>query len=78
MQNIFSYNGVKPTIHPKAWVAQTASVIGDTHIDAESGIWYSCVIRGDVNEIRIGKRTNIQDLTMIHCAEMGEFLKHQY
>ena len=35
-------------------------------------MWYSCVVRGDVNEIRIGRRTNIQDLTMIHCAELGQ------
>lgn len=72
MQNILPYNSVLPTIDDSAWVAQTATVIGDTHIGAESGIWYGCVIRGDVNEIRIGKRTNIQDLTMIHCAELGQ------
>ena len=72
MQNIYPYKGVMPSINPKAWVAQTASIIGDTHIGADSGIWYGCVVRGDVNEIRIGKRTSIQDLTMIHCAELGQ------
>lgn len=61
-----------PTVHPRAFIAQTAAVIGDTHIGQDSGIWYGCVIRGDVNEIRIGQRTNIQDLTMIHCAELGQ------
>lgn len=61
-----------PTINPRAFVAQTAAVIGDVHLGAESGIWYGCVVRGDVNEIRIGERTNIQDLTMIHCAERGQ------
>jgi len=61
-----------PTIDEKAWVAQTAAVIGDTHVGAESGIWFGCVVRGDVNEIRIGQRTSIQDLTMIHCAERGQ------
>jgi len=66
------YRGIMPTIHPNAFVAQTATVIGDTHVGEDSGIWYGCVIRGDVNEIRIGKRTNIQDLTMIHCAELGQ------
>jgi carbonic anhydrase/acetyltransferase-like protein (isoleucine patch superfamily) len=70
--NIFSYQGIWPTIDPSAFVAQTAAVIGDTQIGAESGIWYGCVVRGDVNEIRIGKRTNVQDLTMIHCAELGQ------
>ena len=69
---IYPYRGVLPTIHPRAFIAQTATIIGDTHIGEESGIWYGCVLRGDVNEIRIGKRTNIQDLTMIHCAELGQ------
>lgn len=66
------YRGVYPTLAPSAFLAQTATVIGDVQIGAESGIWYGCVVRGDVNEIRIGERTNIQDLTMIHCAERGQ------
>ncbi len=69
---LFIYNGITPTIHPSAFIAQTAAVIGDTHIGEGSGVWYGCVVRGDVNEIRIGHRTNIQDLTMIHCAELGQ------
>ncbi len=72
MQNIYPYKEITPDIHPTAWIAQTATVIGNTHIGANSGIWYGCVVRGDVNEIRIGKRSNIQDLTMIHCAELGQ------
>ena len=71
-KNLLPFNGVLPTIDPLAFIASTATIIGDTHIGAESGIWYGCVVRGDVNEIRIGKRTNIQDLTMIHCAERGQ------
>lgn len=69
---ILPYRGVMPSIHERAFIAQGATIIGDTKIDEESGVWYGCVIRGDVNEIRIGKRTNIQDLTMIHCAEQGQ------
>ena len=72
MQNIYPYNGITPNIHSSAWIAQTASVIGDTQIGADSGIWYGCVVRADVNEIRIGVGTNIQDLTLIHCAELGQ------
>ena len=71
-KHIYPFNGVLPNIHPSAFIAQTATIIGDTHVGAESGIWYGCVVRGDVNEIRIGERTNIQDLTMIHCAELGQ------
>lgn len=69
---LYPYRGVMPTIDSAAFVAQTAAVIGDTHVGEHSGIWYGCVIRGDVNEIRIGNRTNIQDLTMIHCSELGQ------
>ena len=70
--SLLPYRGVMPSIHQSAFIAQTATIIGDTHIGEDSGIWYGCVVRGDVNEIRIGKRTNIQDLTMIHCAELGQ------
>lgn len=69
---LLPYRGVTPTISANAFVAQTAAVIGDVHLGAGSGIWYGCVVRGDVNEIRIGERTSIQDLTMIHCAERGQ------
>lgn len=69
---ILPFRGRLPTIDSNAFVAQTATVIGDVEIGAGSGIWYGCVVRGDVNEIRIGERTNVQDLTMIHCAELGQ------
>jgi len=69
---ILPYRGRLPTIDPNAFVAQNATIIGDVAIGQGSGIWYGCVVRGDVNEIRIGERTNIQDLTMIHCAELGQ------
>ena len=71
-QQLLAYRGILPRIHATAFIAHTASIIGDVEIAAESGIWYGCVVRGDVNEIRIGKGTNIQDLTMIHCAELGQ------
>ncbi len=49
-----------------AYVDESAQVIGNVHIGAESSVWMNVVIRGDVHHIRIGKRTNIQDLTMVH------------
>ena len=55
-----------PTVHPSASVDVSAQVIGDVHIGAESSVWMNVVIRGDVNSIRIGARTNIQDLTIVH------------
>ncbi|HEX8031385.1 MAG TPA: gamma carbonic anhydrase family protein [Vicinamibacterales bacterium] len=63
---IRTFKTTRPTIDPSAYVDLSAQVIGDVHIGGESSIWMNVVIRGDVNQIRIGKRTNIQDLTMIH------------
>jgi len=69
---IRAFNGTLPTIDPTAFIAETAVVIGDVVIGAGSGIWYGCTVRGDVNEIRIGARTNIQDGTVIHVASGGQ------
>lgn len=60
--------GVSPTIHPQAFIAPGAAVIGDVHIGAGTGVWFGCVIRGDVNTVRIGENTNIQDGTVIHVT----------
>ena len=60
------YRGLLPTVHPTAYVDESAQVIGDVHIGVESSVWMNVVIRGDVNYIRIGNRTNIQDLTVLH------------
>lgn len=63
---IISFQGKTPKIHPDAWVAPTATIIGDVEIGPDSSIWYGCVLRGDVNRIRIGARTNIQDNSVLH------------
>jgi carbonic anhydrase/acetyltransferase-like protein (isoleucine patch superfamily) len=55
-----------PTVDASAFVDQSAQVIGDVHIGAESSIWMNVVVRGDVHHIRIGARTNIQDGTIVH------------
>jgi carbonic anhydrase/acetyltransferase-like protein (isoleucine patch superfamily) len=64
----YSPKGILPTISPQAFIAPGAAVIGDVEIGADSGVWFGCVIRGDVNIIRIGSRTNIQDGTVIHVT----------
>ena len=69
--NILPYRGVMPTIADAAWVAPSAWVIGDAVIGPETGIWFGCTVRGDVNEIRIGARTNIQDGTVVHVTGGG-------
>jgi len=57
-----------PRIDSSAYIVESAAVIGDVVIGAESSIWFNAVIRGDVNYIRIGKRTNIQDGCVLHVA----------
>ncbi len=68
MKNILTYRGVKPIIDQSAFIASTAIISGDTVIGKNVGIWYGCVIRGDVAKIRIGDGTNIQDNTVIHVT----------
>lgn len=68
MAIIRSYRGIEPKIHETAFVAENAAVIGDVVIGEESSVWYSAVVRGDVNYVRIGDRTNIQDGAVIHVS----------
>lgn len=65
---IFPYKGVWPRIDETAFLAAGAMVIGDVEIGAESGLWFNTVVRGDVNHVRIGARTNLQDGTVVHVA----------
>ena len=62
------YLGVLPTITSSAFIENTAVVIGDVVIDSESSVWFNSVIRGDVHYIRIGHRTNVQDLSLLHVT----------
>ncbi len=64
----YAPEGVSPTISPKAFIAPGVPVIGDVHIGEDTGIWFGCVVRGDVNKVRIGSRTNIQDGTVVHVT----------
>jgi len=67
---IYELNGVCPTVADSAWVADSAEVIGDVVLAEQVGIWFGVVIRGDTDAIRIGARTNIQDLSVLH-ADVG-------
>ncbi|MFM7468313.1 MAG: gamma carbonic anhydrase family protein [Vampirovibrionales bacterium] len=62
------FKGILPTVHPTAFIAPGAILIGDVTVGANSSVWYGCVLRGDVAPIIIGERTNIQDGTVIHVA----------
>ena len=63
---IHHYKNKSPNIHNSVFVAKNATVIGDVTIDEGSSIWFNTVIRGDVEPTRIGKRVNIQDLSLVH------------
>lgn len=63
---LLPFAGRAPRIDPAAFVAAGAKLIGDVEVGPEASIWYNCVLRGDVNRIRVGARTNIQDGTVIH------------
>ena len=63
------FQGATPRLHPSVFIAEGAQVIGNVEIGEESSVWYNTVLRGDVNSITIGARTNIQDLTVIHVEK---------
>jgi gamma-carbonic anhydrase len=65
---ILAYDGQKPQIAEDAYVQSSAQVIGDVVIGSESSLWFYAVVRGDVERIRIGRRTNVQDHSTIHVT----------
>ena len=66
MARLISFGGKTPLVDPTAFVAPGAVLIGDVEIGPEASIWYNCVLRGDVNRIRIGARSNLQDGSVVH------------
>ena len=62
------FDSIHPKIHETAFIADDAIVIGDVEIGEDASVWFGSIIRGDVNFIRIGARTNIQDATVIHVS----------
>ena len=66
MSIIRAYGNFTPTIHPTAWVAENAALIGDVEIAEGAGIWYGVVLRGDSGGIRIGRNSNVQDNSVMH------------
>ncbi|MDW8293930.1 MAG: gamma carbonic anhydrase family protein [Aquificaceae bacterium] len=68
MALLLSYRNKNPLIHPSVFLAENAVVIGDVEIGEDSSLWYGVVVRGDVNYIRIGRGTNIQDNSVVHVT----------
>ena len=73
-----AFRGLRPRVAPDAWLAPGAVVVGDVEIGSEASVWYGAVLRGDVNAIRIGARSNLQDQCVVHVTrdrfdcEVGE------
>ena len=64
---ILPFDGMTPKVAEDAFVAETAVLIGDLEVGSGASIWYGCVLRADLNRIRVGRNTNIQDGTIVHC-----------
>ncbi|MCC6642524.1 MAG: gamma carbonic anhydrase family protein [Deltaproteobacteria bacterium] len=59
---------IAPVIDPDAWIAPSAIVSGDVHVGPHSSLWFGTVVRGDVHRVRIGARSNVQDLCVVHVT----------
>src|SRR6056297_1852323 len=68
MPNIISLSGAYPKWGKKTWVAPNATLVGDVVLGENCSVWFQTVIRGDVNQIRIGNDVNIQDGAILHCT----------
>jgi gamma-carbonic anhydrase len=68
MARIRPYGGASPRLDPTAFVVEGATVLGDVEIGPESSVWFGAVVRGDVNHIRIGARSNVQDGSVVHVT----------
>lgn len=66
---LYSFKGKIPNLGKNVFIAEGAQIIGDVQIEDEGSVWYNSVIRGDLATIKIGKRSNIQDMTVIHVKQ---------
>jgi carbonic anhydrase/acetyltransferase-like protein (isoleucine patch superfamily) len=79
LQRIARHLDSSPVIHPTAFTAANATILGDVTLGEESSVWYQCVLRADINRIVIGPRSNIQDGAVVHLSdtfgtEVGELV----
>src|SRR6266576_6252307 len=65
----FELGGLRPKVHPDAYIAPTAVLLGDVEVDKGASVWFGAVLRGDDSTITVGEGANIQDNAVIHCAE---------
>ena len=65
----FEFEGKRPRVHPDAYIAPTAVLIGDVRVEAKASVWFGAVLRGDESWIEIGEGSNVQDNVVIHCSD---------
>ena len=65
----FEFEGKRPTVHPDAYIAPTAVLIGDVRVGAGASVWFGAVLRGDESYIEVGEGSNVQDGAIVHCSE---------
>ena len=68
---IIPHGGFVPRVHPTAFIAANATLVGDVEVAANASIWFGCILRGDGPGIRIGENSNLQDGTVVHIAKRG-------
>src|SRR3979490_2579546 len=74
---LFAFGGASPTVHESAWIAPTATLIGDVRVEAEASVWYGAVLRADFGPIIVRAGANVQDGSVLHgggdpACEVGE------
>lgn len=69
--SVRGFRGLSPRIHGSCFIEESARLVGDVEVGEESSVWFGCVLRGDVQSIRVGRRSNIQDLTLVHVRSDG-------
>ena len=68
---LFAFEGVSPTVHPSAWIAPTATLVGDVTVEADASVWYGAVLRADFGPVIIRAGANIQDNSVLHGGPEG-------
>lgn len=66
--HLIRHHGVLPTVHPSAFVAEGACLIGEVELGEDANVWFNAVVRGDINRIRVGRRSNVQDNAVVHVT----------
>ena len=64
---LYALNDFEPQVHPSAWIAPSAEIMGQVFVQADASVWFGCVVRGDVERISIGAGSNVQDLSVLHA-----------